>query len=62
MKLELNKNNKWAKSSMLKKRVNGFVTYFAWAFLSIFVPIVADKAMYISLKEQFDEKDIFLDL
>lgn len=50
---KINHDNKWAKMPMMMKRLNGFFCYAIMAFVSLWNPIVADMAMYKTLKNQF---------
>jgi len=50
----MNKTHPWHKASMFKKRINGFLCYQLSSFLSLINPIMADRVMYKTLKEQFE--------
>lgn len=48
----------WDSLGFWGKRFHGFACYFVSAFVALFIsPEVADKAMYATLKRQFEEKE-----
>lgn len=53
MDIQINAESKWAKLPRWEKRIHGFVCYFINAFVALWHPEVADRAMYRILSEQF---------
>lgn len=52
----VNEESAWARTPMWNKRLNGFVSFLAFAFVSLVYPVEADKAMYMTLREQFRDR------
>ena len=55
--MKINQESTWAKTSMLSKRLNGFLTYTVAAWLALFLPIIIDKVLCKVLNEQFEDGD-----
>lgn len=55
MELLLNPDNKWVKSSRLRRRLEGFGVYLFLSFASLFEPEAVDMVLYKILKGQFIE-------
>ncbi len=54
--IAIKQNSTWAKTPMWRKRISGFFSYQLFAFASLLFPVEADKAMYKTLRTQFEEK------
>lgn len=53
---KVREESSWAKCSMLKKRINGFVSYLVAAMFSLIGPVAVDMEMLDILREQFEDE------
>jgi hypothetical protein len=54
--MKVRAESSWAKRPMWQKRLHGFASYMLAALTSLAFPVETDKAMFDSLRDQFDEK------
>lgn len=52
--VKVREDSQWAKKPLWKRRISGFAAYLMAAFASLVWPVEVDKAMYATLRDQFD--------
>jgi len=55
--MKTGKEHPWHITPMWKRRISGFFTYVFNAFLSLYDPVMADRIMYKTLRDQFEETE-----